>query len=707
MLAYCIVFSLAYLILPAALDHADSRTPTAGVAYTASQQLFRQAYWAFQQYDYDTAASLWRRFIADSPDSLLLDTAYFYLGRSLLPAGSPVEARNAFEACLQHFPGSQHAGDIAFFIADSYYVEGDWGNAAQRYRSLSASKAYKKHALLPETHLKLGQCYERQAQFTTAWKTYHQARLKFAADPVYAALKSSEDALAAAQPEVLETYTVAAQLKDVDTLLKYGRASDARERLLPLIEKNLSSAQQSQLLLKLGQVSYTLRDNGQALVYFEQFLEDYPKSKMVTYVFDRIARLHLRRQDLESFENIYKQLKKSYPKSRYTAGAIRLKGKEQHLLGDYDNALQEYALFLKWYPTSSLVPEILWYTGWAHYQAGNYSQSLKTLDRLARSYPKSRYRDESLYWAAKSAEHLQQLDDAVGFYHKVRERIRRSYYGFLAQNALDRLAQRYPDLSIPAPTPVTTPPNFATEPAFTTKPGTRHYQASQELVDLGLYELAAGAFAAAIDHDKVDHAKYLELARLYNSAGNYHQQVRIMQGQFWKWIVDGDDSLPDKFWRLAYPQSFAPVVNQATAGSAVDPLLVYALMFAESVFDTDAYSPAGASGLMQLMPYTGARMAGFAGIPVPEPLHYFRPNINITLGTTYLAQLLDMFQGAPPPVIASYNAGETVVSTWWKAEHQSDSAPFITSIPYRETKNYVQKVLWYYWEYQRIYSRRP
>ena len=615
-----------------------------------------------------------------------------------------MEAGTAFDTCLQRFPGSRHADDIAFFIADSSYAEGDWDKAAQRYRSLNASKAYKKHALLPETHLKLGQCYERQTQFTKAWKTYHQARLRFAADPVYPALKSSEDALVAAHPDVLDQYTAQTRLKDVDTLLKYGRAADARELLRSLAETDLSNAQQSQLLLKLGQVSYTLRDNEQALGYFGQFLEAYPGSKMVTYVLDRMARLHLRRQDLNSFDGIYTRLKKSHPQSRYTSGAIRLKGKELHLLGDYDKALEEYALFLTWYPKSSLVPEILWYTGWAHYQAGNYAQSLKTLNRLARSYPKSRYRDESVYWAAKSAEHLQQFDDAVDGYHTLRERIRRSYYGFLAQDALDRLALRYPDLSIPATTPATTPADFTKEPVFTTNAGMRHYEAAQELAYLGLHELAAGAFAAAIERDKADRAKYLELARLYNSAGNYHRQVRIMQGQFWKWIVDGGDSLPDEFRRLAYPQSFASIVRRATVGSAVDPLLVYALMFAESAFDPDAYSSAGASGLMQLMPYTGARMAGFAGIPVPEPLHYFQPDINITLGTTYLAQLLDMFQGFRPPVIAGYNAGETVVGTWWKTGYRNDPAAFIASIPYRETKNYAQKVLWYYWEYQRIYQ---
>ncbi len=700
---FCVIFPLTYLIIPATLEPGESDAPAAGIPYTPAQQLFRQAYSAFQRQEYENAAALWRRFIAEATDSVLIDSAYFYLGRSLLLAGHPAEARTVFEACAQNFPHSQHAENLPFLIADSYYDKGDYAAALQRYQALSASKTSKGHELLPEATVKFGQCYERLEQFANAWKTYHQGRLKFPTTPFYSTLKAYEDTLITAHPDLLEKYTIQTRLKDADTLLKYGRAHDAREILLPLTEIELLSAQQSQLLLKLGQISYALRENEQALAYFGQFLKHNPTSKTVPYVLDRMARLHLRQHDLDNFQIIYEQLKKSYPKSAYTAGAIRLKGRELHTLGAYDAALDEYALFLKWYPKSFLVPEMLWYIGWAHYQAGNYADALSTLTRLTRSYPKSACREEALYWAGRSAEHLDKHTEAITSYHTLRERARRSYYGFLAQDALDRLAQESPDIPIPDPTPLAALLTVNPEPTFSTKQGAQHYQASQELAYLGLYDLAAGEFAAAIAQDKADQTKYLELARMYNHAGDFHQQIKIMQGQFWKWLIEGDDSLPAEFWQLAYPQSFAPVVNRATAQNAVDPLLVYALMFAESVFDPDAYSPAGAGGLMQLMPYTGARMAGFAGIPVPEPAHYFRPDINITLGTTYLAQLLDMFQGFAPPAIASYNAGEAAVGTWWKTEYQNDPAIFIAAIPYLETKSYVQKVLWYYREYQRIY----
>jgi len=411
----------------------------------------------------------------------------------------------------------------------------------------------------------------------------------------------------------------------------------------------------------------------------------------------------LRRQDLAAFQAAYDRLKKQYPKSRYTAEVIRLKGKELQLLGYFEEALNEFALFLKWYPKSSLVPEILWYIGWINYQLQHYETAVKTFSRLARAYPKSEYRQEALYWAGNCAEQLNTIEDAIQYYHAVREASRHSYYGLLSQQSLDRLKQQYPDIAIPTPTPSQSAITINQEILFSTEQGKQHYQRSQDLLYLQLYELAANEFAYALDRDNADQAKYLELARLYNAAGNYHQQARIMQGQFWEWIVQGDDTVPDIFWRLAYPLSFSSIVQHSTAESALDPLLVHALMFAESVFDPEAYSPAGARGLMQLIPATGARMAEMAGISSPKPLDYFRPDLNITLGTTYLKQLLQMFDGRLPPVIASYNAGEAIVATWWKPEYQNNTAAFIADIPYRETKNYVQKVLWYYQEYQRIY----
>ena len=119
-------------------------------------------------------------------------------------------------------------------------------------------------------------------------------------------------------------------------------------------------------------------------------------------------------------------------------------------------------------------------------------------------------------------------------------------------------------------------------------------------------------------------------------------------------------------------EAYRPVIQRIAASHGVHPDLVYAVAAVESNFDPVAVSSKGAQGLMQLMPATALRF----GISDP-----FNPNENILGGVRYLRYLLDLFEGDQRLALAAYNAGETVVKA-------TGGIP-----PYRETRNYVAKVL--------------
>jgi len=121
------------------------------------------------------------------------------------------------------------------------------------------------------------------------------------------------------------------------------------------------------------------------------------------------------------------------------------------------------------------------------------------------------------------------------------------------------------------------------------------------------------------------------------------------------------------------PAAFAPLIQQASQKCGVDPDLVTAVIDAESSFNPRAVSRVGAQGLMQLMPAT-ARALG-----VTNP---FDPAQNIEGGTRYLRQLLDQFGGNEALAVAAYNAGPHAVKKY------GNNIP-----PYKETQNYVQRVL--------------
>ncbi|NRF72432.1 lytic transglycosylase domain-containing protein [Aquincola sp. S2] len=124
------------------------------------------------------------------------------------------------------------------------------------------------------------------------------------------------------------------------------------------------------------------------------------------------------------------------------------------------------------------------------------------------------------------------------------------------------------------------------------------------------------------------------------------------------------------------PAELSVLIREASHRQQLDPDVVTALMYTESRFQSHARSPKGALGLMQIMPATGARY----GVTTESRL--MEPAINIEVGTRYLRDLSDMFDGRLDLVLAAYNAGENAVTRWGYA------IP-----PYAETRDYVQKIM--------------
>ncbi len=159
-------------------------------------------------------------------------------------------------------------------------------------------------------------------------------------------------------------------------------------------------------------------------------------------------------------------------------------------------------------------------------------------------------------------------------------------------------------------------------------------------------------------------------------------------------------------WRAAFPLAFRGLVETRAAEAKVDPDLLQALIREESAFDPRAGSWAGAMGLCQLMMPTAREVAGWLKVGGPmtrERLH--DPDLNIRLGSVYLARLLKQWNGNLALAVASYNAGAGNVGKWLRAAGQRDLDEFIEEIPIQETRNYVKRVLGSYSAYQLLHGR--
>jgi len=160
------------------------------------------------------------------------------------------------------------------------------------------------------------------------------------------------------------------------------------------------------------------------------------------------------------------------------------------------------------------------------------------------------------------------------------------------------------------------------------------------------------------------------------------------------------------FLKLFYPYPHQELIVTSSNEYKVDPYIVLAIIRTESRFFPKANSPVGAKGLMQIMPETGRWIAQQIKMTEFEDDKLYLPNYNIPMGIWYISYLDSVFQGDLIKVLAAYNAGEHKVKRWisegiWTGRQQD-----IEQIPYLETREYIDKVLFDYHIYKRIYKKK-
>jgi len=147
--------------------------------------------------------------------------------------------------------------------------------------------------------------------------------------------------------------------------------------------------------------------------------------------------------------------------------------------------------------------------------------------------------------------------------------------------------------------------------------------------------------------------------------------------------------------KLRFPLEYADRVRLHAENSGLDPGYVFAVIRQESAFNRQARSPAGARGLMQLMPATGKLTARSNRISYHGTSQLYDTDKNIQLGTSYLRQVMDRFDNNPVLAAASYNAGPHRVQRWLPDTGPQSAPSWIANIPYSETRQYVQRILAY------------
>ena len=165
------------------------------------------------------------------------------------------------------------------------------------------------------------------------------------------------------------------------------------------------------------------------------------------------------------------------------------------------------------------------------------------------------------------------------------------------------------------------------------------------------------------------------------------------------------DQAPRKFWELLFPLPYRGDLEAAAARHGLDPFLVAGLIRQESEFNPAARSGAPAYGLTQVLPATGRRFARKEGIPRFTPAVLLQPAANLRIGTSIIRSMLDQTNGSIEQTLAAYNAGPNRVAEWLTWANYREPAEFVESIPFTETRDYVQAVMRNADMYRRLYGK--
>ncbi|WP_181898337.1 transglycosylase SLT domain-containing protein [Alteromonas aestuariivivens] len=274
-----------------------------------------------------------------------------------------------------------------------------------------------------------------------------------------------------------------------------------------------------------------------------------------------------------------------------------------------------------------------------------------------------------LYWRARSYEALGMKGMALPIYDQLASE--RHFYGFMAGAKLAKT----PDLvSHPAPRSEVNVEAIAQMPSA---------QRAYEFLQLGRSISARREWRYLLS--QLDSGLVKDAAILASEWGWYDQAI----------VGFARSGYLDDVERR-FPLAFAPQFSRVGETYNVHPAFAMAIARRESAFMADAVSPAGASGLMQLMPGTARYLAKKQ---VSRKV-LFEPEQNVELGVQYLRYLMDKLDNNPVLVSASYNAGWKRVMEWLPDQNMLPTDIWIENIPYRETRHYVKAVLAYRYIYE-------
>lgn len=411
-----------------------------------------------------------------------------------------------------------------------------------------------------------------------------------------------------------------------------------------------------------------MRRHDEAVAQFQRVTAPASAAAKARYL---AGRSQLRAGDRRAAISTWWGLVERYPSSTAsTAPAMFILGDLAWTDGENAEARRIWLDVVRRFPTTDEAPRAAFQAALVAWSTGDTRSAATEWDQLTARWPDAEAVPAARYWAGRAWSRLGNERRAGDRWRAVLERDSLGYYAVLSSRRLgtkpwmpaaasDRF-QAYGDVD----------------------------SAAARLAALGTLEMDDEQkwerdWLAALAGDSPE--RLLAVAATFRENGEAAAAMRLARRAL------GDGAAPDaRTYRLIYPATHLDVVSAAAVKAGLEPVLVASLIRQESLWEPRAVSPAGARGLMQVMPATGREIARGIGLADFSPDQLFDPAVNVRLGVRHLAAQISRFDGDVVRTLAAYNAGRTPVLRWTERADTDDPELFTERIGYAETRDYVR-----------------
>lgn len=673
--------------------------PLGETGQAASLDRFREGLSAFRQGRFSEAAEWIRQSGLETAPSWE-EYGRYYLMQSLRQSGRPSEALEEARRFLKRFPESPLLDRVKVVEAECLVETRAFGAAREACQALLGIRDRAGVRLL------LGQALEAQGGLSAALEQYLRVRRNWPLSPEARQAKKRQHQILSTQPDLDARGPVASRLEEAFLSLQEQAYEEALALYRALLAGPLEAEAErkaraglTRALLRTGRVADAQKELDLLNKRFPGSLE------AVGTMFSVGSALWNRNQPAHAFP-ILRMLLENHTDTQEAQRASFMMGRILLEQGNLSEAIEQFRRTRFLFPRTATEAEAGWWEGWCLYLLGEYGTCARHLrECLVRGlWPEGVERNRALYWEARCLEKSGGPEAGRALYREILRDGPADYYGILAENRLrgGPFALGFDGPPDPRILLSLSAPQFSCRVPDPVLP---------VLIDVGLARDAAERLDWLRIRPGLQDLPAEHWIESYVWAGAYPKALRIAL-PLWSPLrltelqekLDVLAQIPVVVRHGVYPLAYWDLVRDRCLERGLDPFLVLGLMKQESLFVPDISSPAGAVGLMQIMPATGSLVARELGLAGFRTALLEDPEVNLRIGTAYLSGLVERFRACWPRVLAAYNAGPEAVERWKEAMPAAEQDEFVEGISYKETRIYVRKVLEGWFWYRKLYG---